>query len=102
MSLAASLGRQGMRPVVVLAASRALATIAPLLTDAPRAASPLTILAFADAADDSAERMLPLAAIPGLDVITPATPDELRDVLASALAGRRWTLVQLPARATPE
>ncbi len=102
MSLAASLGRQGMRPVVVLAASRALATIAPLLTDAPQAASPLTIVAFADAADDTAERMLPLGAIPGLDVITPATRDELRDALESALAGRRWTLVQLPAGATPE
>lgn len=102
MSLAASLARQGLRPVVVLAASRTLATIAPLLTDARQAASPLTILTYADAADDSAAHGLPLRAVPGLDVVTPATPDQLRGAFAAALAGRSWTLIQLPARATPE
>jgi len=102
MSLAASLARQGLRPVVVLAASRTLATIAPLLTDARQTASPLTILAYADAADDPAAHGLPLRAVPGLEVVTPTTPDQLRDALAAALAGRCWTLIQLPARATPE
>jgi len=102
MSLAASLARQGLRPVVVLAASRTLATIAPLLTDARQAASPLTILAYADAADDSSAHGPPLRAVPGLEVVTPAAPDQLRDALAAALAGRGWTLIQLPARATPE
>ncbi|MDE2990171.1 MAG: hypothetical protein OXU21_03765 [Chloroflexota bacterium] len=102
MSLAASLARHGLRPVVVLAASRTLATIAPLLTDARQSASPLTILAYADAADDAGAQGPPLGAIPGLDVITPTTPDQLRDALAAALAGRCWTLIQLPARATPE
>ena len=102
MSLAASLAQQGLRPVVALAASRTLATIAPLLTDAVGAASPLTILAYPDAADDSATRVLPLSAVPGLDVVVPEQPSDLRDILAAAIAGRRWTLIQLPARAALE
>ena len=58
MSLAASLAREGLRPVVALAASRTLATIAPLLDEATQSHAPLTILAYPDAASDTAVDVL--------------------------------------------
>ena len=102
MSLAASLAREGLRPVVALAASRTLATIAPLLDEATQAQSPLTILAYPDAAPDMAADMLSRNAVPGLDVVVPEHPNDLKDLLAAALASPRWTLIQLPASVTQE
>ncbi len=102
MALAASLAQQGLHPVVTLAASRAVATVAPLLADAAEASSPLTILAYPDAAHETAADMLPLCGAQGLDVVVPAHPSEVQDMLASALAGHRWTLIRLPAHAPQE
>ncbi len=102
MSLAASLAREGLRPVVALAASRTLATIAPLLDEATQAHAPLTILAYPDAAPDMAADVLSRNAVPGLDVVVPTQPHDLKDLLAAALVSRRWTLIQLPASVTQE
>lgn len=102
MSLAASLAREGLRPVVALAASRTLATIAPLLDEATQAHAPLTILAYPDAAPDMTADVLSRNAVPGLDVVVPTQPHDLKDLLAAALVSRRWTLIQLPASVTQE
>ncbi len=102
MSLAASLAREGLRPVVALAASRTLATIAPLLDEATQAHAPLTILAYPDAAPDMAADVLSRNAVPGLDVVVPTQPHDLKDLLAEALVSQRWTLIQLPASVTQE
>lgn len=102
MSLAASLAREGLRPVVALAASRTLATIAPLLDEATQADAPLTILAYPDAAPDMAADVLSRNAVPGLDVIVPIQPHDLKELLAAALVSPRWTLIRLPASVTQE
>ena len=102
MSLAASLAREGLRPVVALAASRTLATIAPLLDEATQAHAPLTILAYPDAAPDRAADVLAHNAIPSLDVVVPEQPHDLKDLLATALVSPRWTLIRLPASVAQE
>lgn len=102
MSLAASLAREGLRPVVALAASRTLATIAPLLDQATQSHAPLTILAYPDAAPDTAVDVLSRTAVPGLDVVVPTQPHDVKDLLGAALVSPRWTLIQLPASVTQE
>ena len=98
MSLAVSLARQGLRPLIAIAASRAFAAVAPLLVDPSAAALAITVIAYPDANDSDVAGLAALRRLDDLEVIVPERPTELAAVIEAALHDPGWTLIRFPAR----
>lgn len=97
IALAASLARQGLRPLLTIAASRAFAAVAPILSHQEAPPSPITVIAYPDATGPDANDLSEFEGLAGLAVIVPDSPNELAAVIEAATRGEGWTLIRLPA-----
>ena len=100
-AFAASLAREGLRPLVVAGATNFATGLGPVATGAADASAPVTFALYPDATrHDAASNDIALArAVPSLDVVVPATTADLPNLLQRSTSKGRWTLIRLPRSA---
>ncbi len=100
-AFAASLAREGLRPLVVAGATHFATGLGSVAADPSDASAPVTFALYPEATRvDAATTEIALArAVPGLDVIVPATTTDLPNLLRRSITTARWTLIRLPRSA---
>ena len=97
IALAASLARQHLHPLLVMANPRTFAAIAPMLADENSAKLSVTVVAYPDDPSAMLPNVDPLRTLEGLRLIVPACQDELAVLISTAMQTEGWTVIQLPA-----
>jgi 1-deoxy-D-xylulose-5-phosphate synthase len=100
-AFAASLAREGLRPLLVAGATQFATGLGPVAAGPSDASPPVTFALYPDATRlDAATNDIALArAVPGLDVVIPATMADLSTLLQRSTTTGRWTLIRLPRSA---
>ena len=96
ITLAASLARQDLHPLLVMPASQTFAAVAPMLADQHSAKLPVTILAYPDDPSAVPPNVAALRAFPGLKLIVPTRRDALAGLVKTAVQTDGWTVIHLP------